>query len=132
MDAAANYAKHTTKPETLFSRRPRRCGCRFPLVSLLAAFGILAFIFSVIQPDDDDIQQEFCKTSTLKQFTFANYKAVSNHRTLRIRALCSALAPPTSQFPTHSATRFFVPCEEIRIGVSSSRTGDRSPPTASS
>lgn len=75
------------------------------LLRLLAAFGILAFIFSAASPGDDDIQQEFYKTSKSKQCAFANYKTASILRTIRIRAVCSALAPPTPQFPRRPPRR---------------------------
>jgi hypothetical protein len=132
MDAAANYAKRITKAETLFSRRPRRCGHRFPLLSLLAAFGFLAFIFSAISPVDDDIQQECFQHSKSKQCVLANYKAASNLRTFRIYTVHSAVAPPTPQFASYDVTaRASVPGDEIKGRVCSSRTGDRSPPTKS-
>jgi hypothetical protein len=100
------------------------------LLRLLAALGVLAFIFSATSPGDDDIQQEFYKTSKSKQCAFANHKTASILRTFRIRAVCSALAPPTPEFPRHFATaRVSVPRDAGK--VCSSRTGDRSPPTKS-
>jgi len=132
MNEAANCAQGAIEAEMSSPRYPRRSDHRHVVLSLLIAFGILAFIFSSTSPGDDDIQQEFCKTSKSKQCAFANYKAVSNLRIFRIRAVCSALAPPTTQFPSHfGIVRVSVPGNEIKDTLCSSRTGDRSPPTAS-
>jgi hypothetical protein len=99
---------------------------------LLAALGVLAFIFSAISPADDDIQQEFLPRSKSKQCVLANYNAVSNLRTSRVRTVHSALAPPTPQFASYDVTaRVSVPGDEIKGRVCSSRTGDRSPPAKS-
>jgi hypothetical protein len=129
MDAVDNYPQRTTNAEPLLARRSRRLGCRYPLLCALAAFGSLAFIFSAISPDDDDIQQESLQSS---KYVLANYKAVPNLRTLRICTVRSALAPPTSQFVSYYVTaRISVPGDEIKSRVFNSRTGDRSPPTKS-
>jgi hypothetical protein len=102
MGTAVNYAQRPIKAEQ-FLRRPRRRGYHRALLVLFVAFGALAFIFSAISPDDDDIQQ-----------------------------VRSALAPPTPQFASFYVTaRVSVPDDEIKARVCSSRTGDRSPPTKS-
>jgi hypothetical protein len=133
MVAATNCAPRAIKAEPSFPRYPFRSGHRYALLSLLAAFGVLAFIFSATSPGDDDIQQEFCKTTKSRQSAFADRKAVSNLRSFRIRAVCSALALPTSLFPSYFATaRVSIPDDEIMGKVWSSTSGDRSPPTASS
>ena len=132
MTEAANCAQGAIEAGMSSPRYPRRSDHRHVVLSLLIAFGVLAFIFSSTSPGDDDIQQEFCKTSKSKQCASANYKAVSNLRIFRIRAVCSAVAPPTPQFPRHLAiARVSVPGNEIKSTLCSSRTGDRSPPTAS-
>jgi len=102
MATVVNYPQRAIKAEQ-FLRRPRRRGYHRALFVLFVAFGALAFIFSAISPDDDDIQQ-----------------------------VGSALAPPTPQFASFYVTaRVFVPDDEIKARVCSSRTGDRSPPTKS-
>jgi hypothetical protein len=133
MDSAANRGQRAIKAEPWFSRCPPRSGHRSALLALLAAFGALAFVFSAISPTDDDIQQEFLRTSKSTQCAFASHRAVSNLRIFQIRAVFSAPAPPTPQFPSHFAiARVSVPEDEIKGRVCSGRTGDRSPPTASS
>ncbi len=132
MDAVGNSPQRTTNAEPLLARRPRRLGCRYPLLCALAAFGFLAFIFSAISPDDDDIQQESLQSSRSKRYVLANYKGLSNLGSFRICTVRSALAPATPQFASYYVTaRVSVPCDEIKGRVCSSRTGDRSPPTKS-
>lgn len=133
MNEAANCAQRVIEAEMSSPRCARRSDRRHVLLSLFIAFGVLAFIFSSTSPSDDDIQQEFCKTSKSKQGAFANYKAVFNLRIFRVRAVYSALAPPAPQFPSHfGIAQVFVPGNELKDTLCSSRTGDRSPPTASS
>jgi hypothetical protein len=131
MDTAANCSRRVIRTQPLPPRCPRRPDRRYAL-SLLTAFGVLAFILSATSPSDDNIQQEFCKTSKSRQCAFANDKAVSNLRIFRIRAVCSVLALPASLIPSYFATaRVSIPDDEIRGRVWSSTSGDRSPPTAS-
>jgi hypothetical protein len=107
MDALANYPRRVLKTDPLFGRRA--------LVSLLAALGVLAFIFSAISPIDDGIQQEFFQRSKSKQCVLIDYKAVSNFRTFRICTVHSALAPPTPQFASYDVTaRVSVPGDDIK------------------
>ena len=114
------------------SAGPRHCMLGYALLNLLAAFGILAFILSAVSPGDDDIQQEFFKSSESKQFAFANYKAVLDLRVFRIRSAGFRLAPRVSTIASHFVTApLFVPLDQIKCRVSSSKTGDRSPPASS-
>jgi len=132
MDAAANCAQRAIKAKPLIRSCPRHPGYGYALLHLLAAFGVLAFIFSAVSPADDDIQQEFFKTSKSKQCVFAHYKnAVSNLRVFRIRAVYCALNPPRPQFPSRFV-KARVPGDKINNRVCSGNTGDRSPPTVSS
>jgi hypothetical protein len=66
MHSVANYPR-AIKAEPLLPRRA--------LPRLLAALGVLAFIFSATCPDDDDIQQKFLQSSKSKQRVVANYKS---------------------------------------------------------
>jgi hypothetical protein len=125
MHAVANYPQRAIRAEPLMPRRA--------LPSLLAALGVLAFIFSATCPDDDDIQQEFLQSNKSKQCVFANYKALSNVSTRRIYTLHPALAPPTPEIASHYLTTYVpITGNEIKCRISSRTTGDRSPPTKSS
>src|SRR3984893_17414694 len=84
MGAAAKCPQRGIKPEPLVPRRPRRRSRHYALLSTLAAFGLIAFIFSAISPDDDNSQQEFFQSSKSKQCLLANYKALSNPQTFRM------------------------------------------------
>jgi hypothetical protein len=132
MGTAVNYAQRPIKAER-FLHRPGRRGYHRALLGLLAAFGVLAFIFSAVSPGDDELQQEFLLSSKSKQCTLASYKVVSNLRAFRICTVPTAHAPSAPQFARFYVTaRGSVPDDEIKARVCSSRTGDRSPPTTSS
>jgi hypothetical protein len=120
---AANYPQRTIEATPLLPSGV--------LLRLLAALGVLAFIFSATSPDDDDIQQEFYRTSKLKPCAFVNYKAVSNLRTFRIGAVCSALAANVAISSHFDTVRVSVPSYD-KGRVCNSGAGDRSPPTKSS
>jgi hypothetical protein len=125
MHAVTNYPQRAIKAEPLLPRRA--------LPNLLAVLGVLAFLFSVTCPDDDDIQQEFLQSSKSKQCVFANYKALSNLYSFWIYILPPALALPTPEVASHYLTAYVsVTSNEIKCRVCSRTTGDRSPPTKSS
>lgn len=124
MHAVANYPQRAIKAEPLLLRGA--------LPRILAALGVLAFIFSATCPVDDDIQQEFLQSNKSKQCVFANYKALSNLCTLGIYTLHPALVPPTPEIASHYLTAYVsVTDNEIKCRVCSRTTGDRSPPTKS-
>ena len=119
-------------PRRVVNTEPLFAPARVALLCLLAALGVVAFIFSAISPLDDDSQQEFLHGSKPKLSVPAHYQALSNLRTFRIRSSPSALTPLTPQFASYDVTAgFFVRGHEIKGGVCSSRTGDRSPPSKS-
>ena len=134
MDAVANYPQCATKGERSCPGRPGHFSHHYyALLIVLAAFGVLAFIFSAISPNDDDIQQEFFRSCKSKQCVPTNYKTVSTLRTFPICTVPSALASPTPQFASYNVrARVSVPDDEIKGRTCSTRTGDRSPPTKSS
>jgi hypothetical protein len=125
----ANYSQRAINPKLLCVPGPHRLGRYYALLGLLGAFGVLAFIFSLSSPTDDDIQPECFLSSKSKQCFRTNYKAVSNLRAFRICSIRSALAPPTLQTTSYDVTaRVYVTGDEIKDRICSSRTGDRSPP----
>ena len=70
MDAVSNYPQCATKAERSCPRRPGHFSHHYyALLIALAAFGVLAFIFSAL-PNDDDIQQEFVRSLESKQDVF--------------------------------------------------------------
>ena len=127
MDVVVNCSQRAVTAD--FARRPRHRSHYHAVLSLLAAFGVLAFVFSVISPDDDDIQQDFFQGSKSKQCVRADYNAVSSLQTFRICAVYSALAQLTPRFAHYYvAALVAVPSDEIKSRVCGSRTGERSPP----
>jgi len=131
MDAQPSYRQCAVTAGVFSSRQRRRLW--YTRLGLIGAFGVLAFIFSAISPDDDDIQQESFQSNKSKQFVLANYKAPSDIRGFRISTLRSAL-PRRRQLLANSQllARILISRPEIDGTIFCSRTGDRSPPTKSS
>src|SRR5215470_12532724 len=131
MYAIVNASQRVAKREPLFAGRPCGVGRRQALVSILAAFGILAFIFSAISPVDDDVQPDFFQRSKSKQIIFV-YRAASTLQTFRIRTVHSALATPTPQFASYDVTARLAVCgDQTKNRVCINTAGDRSPPSKS-
>jgi len=103
------------------------------LFGLLTALGLLAFFFSVVSPYDDDVQQEFVQGKKPKQCVVLNCKADCAVHTFATNKVLSALLPQRLLIPCCGVVRHaLVPDEEILRRISSSGTGDRSPPSRSS
>jgi hypothetical protein len=133
MDSVTNYPQGGIKAGPVVHHRAHRLRLYYSLLSLLTALGVLAFIFSTISPEDDAIQQDCRLSSKSKQYALAKYKTVSDLRTFLICTVRSALAPPTQRYASYmTASVFFIPADEIKGIVCSSKTGDRSPPRKSS
>jgi len=132
MDAAPNHHQRVITAES-FPPRPRHLGHHCALLGLLFAFGVLAFLFSAVSPDDDDIQQQFVQGNKAKQFVLATSKSVPNIRGFRINRVPSALLPPRPLSTRCTVIGRVLSVDEKIIGtIVSSRTGDRSPPSKSS
>jgi hypothetical protein len=103
------------------------------LFGLLTALGLLAFFFSVVSPYDDDVQQEFVQGKKPKQCVVLNRKADCAVHTLGTNKVRSAVLPQRLLIICSGVVRHaLVPDEEILKTISSSGTGDRSPPSRSS
>jgi hypothetical protein len=110
-------------------RRAMRC-CL--LLGLLGAIGVLAFLFSAISPDDDDIQQEIVQGDKTKQRALANYKPTREGRALSRSTVLPALLAQLHPTIRRAEVGRVVTVEEKILGtIVSSRTGDRSPPSKS-
>jgi hypothetical protein len=130
MDAQPSYRQCAATAPVLSCRQGRRYYCaRWGLIGL---FGVLAFLFSAVSPDDDDIQQEFVQANRSKQFVLATYRSAPNVQGLRIKTVRCALVPPRPLSACcHVIGRISVDYKEINGAILSSRTGDRSPPSES-
>src|ERR1700757_2836398 len=106
-------------PAIPFSPRWRRLGHHWALLGLIGAFGVLAFIFSAVSPDDDDIQPDLVQSNKSKKFIFATYKAPSYARGLRTSPVCSAsLYQRPQRFVTcHAIALIVTPHEEIEATI---------------
>src|SRR6266436_7659303 len=98
MDAVANDGQRVTAARHLSLHTVRLSHCCVRL-GLLAAFGFLAFLFSVVSPYDDDIQQEFVQNNKARQLVVANYKA------RELRTSCTGTIPPALSPQTLPAIR---------------------------
>jgi hypothetical protein len=103
------------------------------LFGSLIALGLLAFVFSVVSPYDDDVQQEFVQGKKPKQCVVLNCKATFAVHTSGTNKVRSALLPQRPLIISCGVVRHaLVPDEEILRTISSSGIGDRSPPSRSS
>lgn len=102
-------------------------------LGLLGAVGVLAFLFSAVSPDDDDIQQDFVQGNKAKQLVLVSDKATRELRTFGTRSVLPALlAQPRTTVRRAVLGRILSVDEKILGTIVSSRTGDRSPPSKSS
>jgi hypothetical protein len=129
MGAQPSYWQCAVTTVVLSCRRRRR-HCYTRLV-LIGAFGVLAFIFSAISPEDDDIQQEFIQGNEQKYSAVADYKAghpirIFGRHIMRPLLLLRSL-PKCARADILSLQH-----DNIEATTFSSRTGDRSPPSQAS
>ncbi len=102
-------------------------------LGLIGAIGLLAFLFSAVSPDDDNIQQESVQGNKQKQLVLANYKATRAVDTFGTSTVPPA--PVTQPRPTirRAVVGRVLSVDESILGtIVSSRIGDRSPPSKSS
>ena len=102
---------------------------RWPNVyRLIGVLGILAFIFSVVSPYDDAIQQDFAKGKN-KQFSVQNCKLIccisSTHSNRNQLAVVSQRA---AYFRCFQTGRAIIDCVDTSTSVLLGRTAGRSPP----
>ena len=131
MDALSSY-RQCALAAIPFSPRRHRLGHRCVTLGVIGACGALAFLFSVVSPYDDDIQQEFVQDSKAKQFVLATYRFAPNVRGLRTNTARCALVPPRPL----STCCHVIGCVSIEYKVIKgasfdSSSGPRSPPSES-
>ena len=121
---------HCIIAEAPLRERPTsNCYAVFGLVGVL---GVLAFIFSAVSPDDDDIQQEFVQGSKTRQVVVQNFKSIPSIRVL-INSVHYVFVPQGLTSLRCSAIERVRICDpKIGATIFRSRTGDRSPPATSS
>jgi hypothetical protein len=116
------------------ARAPRRRSFNlYALFGLAGALGVLAFIFSAVSPEDDDIQQEFAQGPESRQCLVQNCKSITSIRVTLVDPVHFAVVARTLlSFRYTALERVRMPSVKIGAMVFRSRTGDRSPPTRSS
>jgi hypothetical protein len=101
------------------------------LFILLGAFGILAFLLSVVSPDDDSLQQEFVRGGALFRTTGRYTRTVSAPgNCVKISAVAGLLAPPHLTRPRNIAARIFFASLLSQPKFQPNPSGNRSPPLA--
>jgi hypothetical protein len=130
MDAQPSYRQCALTALVLLCRRRRRYYCA--RWGLIGAIGILAFLFSAVSPDDDDIQQESVQGNKPKQLVLANYKATRAVDTFGTSTVRSALVTQPRPTIRRAVVGRVLSVDESILGtIVSSRIGDRSPPSKS-
>lgn len=106
-----------------------RCAA-FGLVGVL---GALAFIFSAVSPDDDEIQQEFAQGSKTRQDVVRNWKSIPSVRVTLANLVHCAIVPRRLPPVRCSAIERVLICDvENAATALPNRTCGRSPPARSS
>ena len=128
--------RHPSKMAPQLSRHQLLCAKRLPhcvLFGLLAAIGLLAFMFSAVSPYDDDVQQEFVQGNKPKRFAAAQRKVALEVQTFGTHRVRCAFLPQLLLLTCCGVKRGdAVADQEILRTIPSSETGDRSPPSRSS
>lgn len=111
----------------------RRNPSRSAVLRLVGVLGVLAFVFSAVSPDDDDIQQEFIQGTKIRQCVIQNCKSTPSTRACLVNPIhCALVRQRLSSILCFAIERVSTSDAQIRPAIFSSRTGDRSPPTKSS
>jgi hypothetical protein len=103
---------------------------RSAVVRLIALVGVLAFVFSAVCPDDDELQQECGQSSKHAQCLVQSRKTVPRIHGPIVRPARLAIVPQSwSSFCCSAVARTAISDMKIGIRVFHSPVGDRSPPT---
>jgi hypothetical protein len=106
---------------------------RFAIFALVGVLGVLAFIFSAVSADDDEIQQEFALGSATRQGVVRDWKSIPSFRVTLANLVHYAVVPRRLLSVRCSAIeRVFICDIETAATALPNRTSGRSPPTGSS
>jgi hypothetical protein len=130
MDSQASY-RQCASAMLASSRRRHAFGHRCFRLGLIGAFGVLAFLFSVVSPYDDDIQQEVIELHKPKQTILITYKAPSHIRGLRIKTATSSALMPSAHMLVAAVEQIYLPGEADPAKIVGKPIGERSPPANS-
>ena len=120
---ASERSAKTCRPGSRFLRH------RVGWFGLLAAIGFLAFMFSAVSPNDDDVQQEFVQSNKPKQLLVANHKASRDARTFGVHRVPPAILQQLALDIDFAATHQRDASAHLAIlRTASNASRDRSPP----
>lgn len=118
---------------TAHSRRRRGFNPYAVLGRLIGVLGVLAFIFSVASPEDDDLQQEVALRSESRPSLVQHRNSIASTRVILNGSVHHALVARTLvSFHYRAIQRVRMPALKIWDTVVAKRLLDRSPPTGSS
>jgi hypothetical protein len=102
---------------------------RYTVFGLIGTVGVLALVFSVLSPNDDETQQEFAQGSKIRQCVARNWKSLSSDRSTPVNPVQHVFPGQSLSLSFSSATRRVV-ISDLKIGATTfrSRTSGRSPP----
>jgi hypothetical protein len=117
--------------------RPNSGSTRCAVFGLIGVLGVLAFIFSAVSPDDDEILQEFTQGSKTRRCVVRNWKSIPSVRVTPVNLVHCAIVPRRLPFVRCSAIERVLICDftcdfETAATAFPKRTCGRSPPDRSS
>jgi hypothetical protein len=105
---------------------------RFAIFALVGVLGVLAFIFSAVSADDDEIQQEFALCSKTRQGVVRNWKSIPSVRVTLVNLVHYAVVPRRLLSVCCSAIeRVLIRDVGTAATALPNRTSGRSPPARS-
>jgi hypothetical protein len=102
---------------------------RFAVFALVGVLGVLAFIFSAVSPDDDEIQQEFAPGSKTRQGVVRNWKSIPSVGVTVVNLIQYAVVPRRLLSVRCPAIERVLICDVRTAKIAlPNRTSSRSPP----
>lgn len=103
---------------------------RYAAFGLVGVLGVLAFLFSAVSPDDDDIQQDFVQGNRKAECVVQSRKSTPSIRGARVNPVHYALIPGSVSSICYPAIeRVHLLNVKIGTAIFHHRTTARSPPT---
>src|ERR1700681_4523672 len=91
--------------------RPNFGSTRCAVFGLVGVLGVLAFIFSAVSPDDDEIQQEFAQSSKTRECVVRNWKSLPTVRVTLVNLVHCVIVPRRQPFVRCSAIERVLICD---------------------
>lgn len=113
--------------------RKRHSSKRFAVFGLIGVLGVLAFVFSAVSPEDDEIQQESFQGNKKREYVVQNWKSIPFIRGALVTPVHCAIVPGSiASFRCSEIGPVSASDVKPRVTVFCSRIGGRYPPTRAS